>query len=135
MCLSTILKNPIKAKKEIEVYKVIDQDNTSPFFDGYGYHYGYNRPSGIKQVDRDPDCPGRYEVYGGFLHAFTDESRAVEFATELNHSPLGSNPLGRVRNFRVVKMYVPVGADYYVDHFSEEICAEKLLWREEKEEE
>ena len=135
MCLSTTLKNPLKAKEEIAVYKVIDQFNAAPYYEDYAYSLGFNKASGPKQVERDRDCGGyRCEVNGGFLHAYTDEESAKRFAYRLNGG-FPSSWTNYKREYRVVKMYVPVGTKYYTDSFNDEICAEKLLWREEKEEE
>jgi len=134
MCLSTTLKNPLKAKEEIAVYKVLDQYGVPPFYEDYTYNYGFNKAMGPKHVEKDPDVPSRRDVHGGFLHAYTSEVRAMHHATGLNNGcPYTYTSYDR--RFRVVKMYVPVGVKYYADSFWDEICAEKLLWKEEKEEE
>ena len=127
------------AEKEIPVYKVIDQDGYPPFFDGvylgtqarkkYKYHFGSNKPKDEKMVEISPR--GYRSIEGGFLHAYTDRETANNFS-EFETTYQNARYYGRHRNFQVVEMYIPVGAEYYSNPDIKEICSTELIWKEEE---
>ena len=134
MCLISKDASPLTAYEKIPVYKVIDERGYPPYYgkrffskDIYRYHYGINYAEGKKQITTmHTVAGGAYMIDGGFLHAFTDYHCATDLASERNcNSP--NNP----QYFRVVKMYVPIGAEYYVSEIDHEICSECLVWFED----
>ena len=153
MCLLTKNREAFIAEKEIEVFKVIDEDGFPPFYDSsddkitdYRYHPGSNKPEGEKEVRiynyedlhlllLPPVDDKIYTVGGGFLHAYTSYDRAKTCAKTqemfLAHKAHILNLRGGLRKFRVVTMYIPTGAEYYVDTSGKEICATELIWKEE----
>ena len=132
MCLITKQKEPLKAKKKILVYKVLDQHDFPPYYPDYPYKHGKNKAMGPKQVvkEKDGDENWVYWVYGGFLHAYTSEERAYANALAYNITDVVSLPhTDYDRLYQVNKMYVPVGAEYYIDEQCGEICADCLVWK------
>jgi len=133
MCLISKDANPLIANEKIPVYKVIDERGYPPYYgkrffsrDIYRYHYGINCAEGKKRIttmQMHTVDGGAYMIDGGFLHAFTDYYCATDLASERN-----CNSLNNPQYFRVVKMYVPIGAEYYVSEIDHEICSTALVW-------
>ena len=155
MCLISKDANPLIAEKEIEVFKVIDMEGFPPYYDTldenlkrYCYHPGSNKPEGEKEVEMynldysallvppPPETDKYFRVGGGFLHAYTDYKSAWRSAKiEENFCAFKGHIFdseGKFRKYRVVKMYVPVGAEYYVGSAEKDICATELIWKEEE---
>ena len=130
MCLISKDAKALVSYSRIPVYKVIDGDGYPPFFGKrfltkniYQYHYGTNYAGGRKQIISTEMAGGGYMIEDGFLHAFTNYCDATDLASERN--TLSENDPGY---FRVVKMYVPIGAEYYVSEIDHEICSTSLVW-------
>ena len=117
MCLITHQMEPLIAKKDIPVYKIIRIDNSAPFMSEYKYKHGSNKARGFKDVHRD-----NFDIYnivnGGFLHAYSTK-----------HGALGSWFRESMKpKVKIVKMYIPACAEYYLEKINDEICATELLW-------
>ena len=110
MCLITKQTEPFIADKEIAVYKILERNNTSPFL-YFRYKHGKNKAEKEKEIRYV--APYNF-IDGGFLHAYTTwKMAAIE------------NPL----NWKVRKMYIPVGAEYYISEDGTEICTPELVWK------
>lgn len=110
MCLITKQTEPFIADKEIAVYKVLERNNTSPFL-YFRYKHGKNKAEKEKEIRYV--APYNF-IEGGFLHAYTTRKMASS-----------ENPL----RWKVRKMYVPVGAEYYISEDGTEICATAMVWK------
>lgn len=135
MCLKTHMKEPLIAKEDIKVYKVLlkysdyhgTRENTAPFCSLYTYHKGLNVPiDKIFGVNLGPGTANSTGVYGdGWLHAFTSKSGAESYSKLYNQT-------------KVVEMYIPKGATYFIGDIydrslgryikTDEICASALIW-------
>ena len=127
MCLVTNSFEPFIAKEKIPVYKVIDIDGFPPYFginvlgeQTYRYKPGLNTANGPVKVEGSY-FGNRFCVSRGYLHAYIAYGRARAFIKE-NHAS------DHKRTFRVIKMYVPKGAKFYVDEECGEICSSELFW-------
>ena len=142
MCLIThLMKEPITAKEDIKVYKILlkyndyyrTSENTAPFCSHYTYHKGLNVPiHKVFGVEMGPGTANATGIYGdGWLHAFTSRSEAERIASQK-------------RCYKVVEMYIPKGAKYFIgDTYdsgcgwyieTDEICASALYWKEDSKE-
>ena len=140
MCLIThLMKKPLIAKEDIKVYKVLSKyndyyrtmENAGPFCSTYIYHKGLNVPIhrvfGVEMGPGTANPTGIYE--DGWLHAYTSKSEAERLASKVCYR-------------KVVEMYIPKGASYFIgDEYDEqwrgyvetdEICASALYWPEEQ---
>lgn len=125
MCLITDQKAPFIAKDDIPVYKFLVRRhngslrrNFSPFY-CYKFKYGSNTPNGWKDVSSDI-FDIHNTVNGGFLHAYVGRSIAKS-------SWLAGCYMWFER--KIVKMYIPKGAEYYLSLDATEICATELVWK------
>ena len=119
MCLLTFQKKEFVADKEMPVYKILGKDNFSPFA-SFLYKRGTNKPEGIRVIEHIGPNKNCKTIYGGFLHAFTNRLFA--------ETHIGTFPGKKTRD-KIVKMYVPVGAEYYISEDGTEICATAMVWK------
>ena len=129
MCLKTFDKKPRTTKARRPVWKIIDEYGYPPYRVDMKYKKGLNIATGNKDVVETITYGVHvYNVYGGFLHAFNRKFLADEcrkyYLSMANNSP---EQCAELRKFRVVKMYIPVGAEYY-NSVAGEICATQLEW-------
>lgn len=133
MCLSTLQNKPRIAKSRIAVWKVIDEYGYPPYMVEMKYEKGLNVAKGNKDVTEKLYSGVPFSFYlicGGFLHAYTKKCIATDalqcyfFPPMTNSSPV---QCGQLRKFKVVKMYIPVGTEYYKG-FHGEICASQFEW-------
>ena len=124
MCLITDQKEPFIAKEDIPVYKFLVRRengslrrNFSPFYH-YKFKHGSNTPNGRKDISLD-FLEFHNIVNGGFLHAYVGRSIAKSswFADTFMWF-----------DRKIVKMYIPKGAEYYLSLDATEICSTELLW-------
>lgn len=140
MCLYTKNQKPEIAQKDIKVYKVmrvvkssegevpgIDEAVTygvPPYFSGYIYVKGLNKPRTESKPAKETTCSPYYCVEEGYLHAFKDMFRAAKRVTCLKYE----NP--HIPYYGIVEMYIPAGTAYYVGD-DDDIAASALYWPEE----
>ena len=130
MCLSTLQNKPRIAKSRIAVWKVIDEYGYPPYMVEMKYEKGLNVANGNKDItEKNYSQFPFYQIHGGFLHAYTKKCIATD-ALQCYIPPMAnSSPIqcGMLRKFKAVKMYIPVGAEYYKG-FHGEICATQFEW-------
>ena len=123
MCLTSYSLEPTKAKKDIEVYKVLCEDNMAPFQHYYTYVKGLNEPTEIKKY-KGSTYYGATDIHGGYLHAYLEEICAVILYNDLKkHERI----MGGKKRFKIVKMIIPKGAEIWVGKY-DDICSNKLYW-------
>jgi hypothetical protein len=127
----------------VPVYKFLTRDNLAPFELGYRYSYGMNTPYGYP----DYQCTGRSDelsdrepiridlsgvnppddsIYGGYLHAYmTPHPTFNPFWYD------GWDAAEDAARFKMVKMYIPVGAGYWIG-VDGDVAATALYWESEE---
>lgn len=140
MCLKSQTFVPKIADKDIEVYKVLRfydyQKYIAPvvFINKdimYEYKKGKNFPveknvmptnsSGYLYSEAEKFASYPYELYIGWLHAYTDGCRAAVV--------MGRFSENYGRDFVVVKMKIPEGSKYFVGRDGD-ICSNCLVWED-----
>ena len=133
MCLYTRNKIAKTVQEDIKVYKVMRVAKTSdesdtygipPYFSGYIYVKGLNKPRTESKPARETSAKKWYCVEEGYLHAFVDWYRAAKRVTALKYE----NPYSSY--YDIVEMYIPAGSMYYVGEDGD-IAASALYWPEE----
>ena len=126
MCLYTDKTIPSYAEEDIKVYKVLSRANHGPVVRRYTYRHGSNVPlvedvlTRLSSDTRYPPQPNRFRYVGeGYLHAWRHLSDALDMSGEYQDYD---------SEFRVVEMYVPKGASYYLGSDGD-IAADELEWR------
>ena len=126
---------PIKARRDITCFKVVlalkSQDDfyLTPF-----QHMPMRigeiccavgpllpKPTSFTSLERQAGLSKLYYVASGYIHAFTDEMKAMEYCKVVS---------GRCANFDfcVIKCIIPKDALYFVSTLNEyEICARNIL--------
>ena len=113
------MREPMVADREIEVFKVIRKDNRAPLVTSYHYRRGINKALGDATFI---DGVGENVlVGGGYLHSYTVREDAYKLKEQLQDRM--SVPC------KVFKMYIPVGAKYYVSCDDNEMCSDTLVWK------
>lgn len=120
MCLIKIEETARVATTPVKVYKVLSENNRSPF-QNQEYHVGKNIPDAGINIFSSRGLT----IDGGYLHAYLSESQAVLNMGRLNNSIFR---LGRVK---VVEMYIPAGTEYWLGE-GFEAAAKCLYWPEDK---
>ena len=132
MCLYTKSKKPETAPKDIKVYKVMHVAKTKelngetvtygvpPYFSGYIYVKGLNKPRTESKPAKETTDSRYYFVEEGYLHAFKDWFHAAKRVACLKYE----NPFD---DFYIVEMYIPAGTTYYVGDDGD-IAASALYW-------
>ena len=129
MCLVSTGVSKISAGP-ITVYKVLTLSNRPPYYydlcyDGtykegtYRYRHGSNLPRGYRTVSYSYNTTEVARVYGGFLHAYLKKEDAETLKETLIND--------RHRKFKIVKMTIPKGTEYWVG-LDNDICARELYW-------
>ena len=105
---------PLIAEKDIKVYKVIDVNDRSPYFNfkyHKKYHYSCNFSKNIVNYGR------WYIKINKGLHSFIKHSEAkIRKAGFLNED-----------YFKIVTMYIPKGSEYYLGD-NGDIVSNNLVW-------
>lgn len=131
MCLFTLQSKPRIAKSRIAVWKVIDEYGYPPYMVDMKYEKGLNVAKGDKDItEKLYSNLYFYLICGGFLHAYTKKCIAMDALQTYFLPPMAnSSPVqcGELRKCKVVKMYIPVGTEYYKG-FHGEICASQFEW-------
>ena len=133
MCLTKTHNEPRIAENDIEVWKVLTPKGLSPY-QGYPYHPGMNKPAGVKII---PVPAEQQYINGGYLHAFTSQERAGEYAILRGRQKIVNFHGGGVvawadsEEYVVQRMLIPKGSVYY-EGADDDICAECLYWPEEE---
>jgi len=127
MCLTTLAyptnkealhakNNPLIANKDIKVYKVLTKRNQSPFmyfeFEKGQHYYQTGRAFNIRMKKRWSNYI-ELEISRG-LHACLTKRRALSM-TQFN-------------NRKIVIMYIPKGAKYFISEYGNEIVSDQLIW-------
>jgi len=130
MCLTTKVKEPLIADKDIPVFKVLGKGRSAYFMD-YKYKHGKNIPFGNPDVwpfSPSINYSGKmvYGVDSGYLHAF----KVTDILTKkgLKEAFFGKK-YGNRKEGKIMRMYIPKGTKYYVDYLNEDVvCARCLVW-------
>ena len=134
MCLTSIHYTPLYNTNDITVYKVLRLDNCAPYRTDYQYHEGFNYPANTSEKIRrtgryeySGDVKQYYEIFGGYLHAYSTKEKALALCKERNgHMKNLSYPF----RYKVVKMVIPHDTEYWIGE-EDDICATKLYWKKE----
>ena len=124
MCLYSNTNVPSIAKRDILVYKVLLQKDGkyyAPYQETYEYKKGINIPSENKQriLCRDKD----FQISFGILHSCKTRGQAKYILSILKlMSPYP------IKQFIVVKMYIPKGTKFFISSDKREYASNKLLW-------
>ena len=134
MCLYTSLEKPLKAEKDIVVYKVLYLENNEYYAPvvndtkkiDYVYTKGLNYPY-------QPDNPGveeslrygRFKVTCGWLHSYSETKKAMYIMKEFNQE--GKVYYGE-GEYVIVKMIIPKDCEYYISVDKEQYCSQCLSW-------
>ena len=113
------------ATEPIKVYKLLEIDNTPPFYPADAYHVGVNKPK-TQTYTPTTATEDKYWVGAGYLHAYTDKERAISAAKGIWFRETDKS---RTIQFKIVEMYIPEGTAYYWDQNVRETAAEVLEWR------
>ena len=131
MCLYSKQLKPMVATGDIRVWKVLAEDDLTPYT-GQHYCHGRNVPQSLVcDIDRTvlPFCFGKQEVtvvYGGYLHAFRNAYVASAAAAAI------SGCRGDGKAYKVIAMRIPAGAQYWVG-LIDDLAATELVWDEQAE--
>lgn len=126
MCLYTIASIPHIARKEIIVYKQVDDNLKSPCY-GFQYEIGkeYDLRKSLKFERTSYEF--LYEINEGF-HAFTSRVSA------LNHSDtFGYKRWNRYSNHAsgdgtvVLECCIPIGAEFVINKLDDKIVSNKII--------
>lgn len=112
MCLYTKWKKPKKAKKDIIVYKILDENCISPYR-GFAYNLGVKYDTNMKSY-KEMFISGLY-IYVGF-HAFTSKRALLK-------SYLKKEFISAV----AFKCIIPKGSSYYISSCKKEIVSESII--------
>lgn len=112
-------KNPLIAKEEIKVYKVLEQSETAPYtyyspYQKFTYKQGYQYTENELTYFYDPFSK-ILEIHQG-LHAYT----TLNSANYTKNSYLGNNRV-------IIEMYIPKGSKYFLGR-DNEIITNNLIW-------
>lgn len=132
MCLVKSEDKPRIAAEPILIYKVLKYHNDkyySPFED-YEYRQGLNTPDMTAKYYNGSD----EEITGGYLHAYVDGAIAIANRNSLHYAAYNQSLCDRYNQqaaiYKVVKMYIPEGTEYWLGT-NEDIAAKELYWPEE----
>lgn len=136
MCLYTLFEKPLKAEKDIVVYKVLYLENGQYYAPvvndtkkiNYVYTKGLNRP--YEPFDETSieksEFYGAFRVSWGWLHSYSDEKEAnvamEEFNKEAKVYVLGKG------EYVIVKMIIPKDCEYFISDDRKEYCSQCLSW-------
>lgn len=113
MCLYTKWKKPKEAKKDIIVYKILDETRVSPIR-GFVYNLGVKYDTNFEHVN-SLFTNGRF-INAGF-HAFTSKRALLK-------SSLMKNPLKLGVAFKCI---IPKGSSYYISSCKKEIVSDSII--------
>lgn len=115
MCLTSVIGEPLIAKEDIKVYKVLEYHADTGHYVTPYYGKVVKSPSDVMSTyDEEEDIKYSdvlegYEIGKGFIHSF------------LSHKDTGV-----YYNCVVVKGIIPKGTEYYVGCFVEDVCSKEL---------
>lgn len=124
MCLRKKHDEPMVAREDIEVWKVLDSGSIAPH-QAYRYRRGLNVPDVPSRGVGDTGA----EIGPGWLHAFRYRDWAIGEAELLSLTSWYDND-GKDRVFTAVRMLIPRGSKYYIGRDGD-ICSSALYWPEE----
>jgi len=105
---------PLIAKKEIKVYKILDTENTSPYFT-FTYDKGYQYSSNFSKYIEE-NYGWKIKINKG-LHSFIDYKNAKERKYCFLYP----------ESFKIITMYIPKGSKYYLGDDGD-IVSDNLIW-------
>lgn len=135
MCLYTSLEKPLKAEKDIVVYKVLYFENGQYYAPvvndtkniNYVYTKGLNYPSepfDKTNIEKCEFCDG-FKVSCGWLHSYSYIKEAEYVKEEFNQEAKVYYGRGK---YVIVKMTIPKGCKYFISDDGEEYCSQCLSW-------
>lgn len=135
MCLYTSLEKPLKAKKDIVVYKVLYLENGNYYAPvvndtkniDYVYTKGLNHPSeplDETSIEKSKLHDG-FKVSWGWLHSYSIIKKAECTMEQFNNE--GKVYYGN-GEYVIVKMTIPKGCKYFISDDKEEYCSQCLSW-------
>lgn len=102
---------------DIKCYKVLTQNNRSPYFRWLYKENGVAR-SGLAKIYHHLDTLGQVDVG---LHTYSSKVKALRHADQLSRG----NWLGE--SLKVVEMFIPAGAKYYYNPCLKEYVSDHLF--------
>jgi hypothetical protein len=134
MCLLTKQLKPLVATSDIRVWKVLSEDDVTPYMKQQ-FHHGRNVPVSENHELSRVVLPSGTEfavVNGGYLHAFKSNYAALYEAAVMTekHNDGKVWPFRKV--YKVIEMRVPAGAQYWLG-ITNDIAATELIWDEQPE--
>lgn len=128
MCLYS-RKTPIEAEEDIHVWKVVSVDGCPPYYSDFKYEKGKVHVPTEAPVVREAiyDGSGVYKYEWGWLHSYSDKTRAIEMAETLAMQKAVS--YGESGCMHVIELVIPKGAKYVAE--GDEIASDALEWEED----
>ncbi len=112
---------PLIAKKEFEVYKILEIYENKYLSIHYGFEYKqgtqYSESKFIKTIKPYPYANKYYIEISKGLHSYTEE--------KINQ--LKKTALYNYANLEIVKMWIPKGAKYFIGE-NGDIVSNELIW-------
>lgn len=124
MCLLSKTDIPLIAKKDIICYKVLTEDNYSPYY--YRNYTAAIKNSDVIQ-DKTPECiknfSNLFKISRGFIHTYSELAN-LKYELYSTQSAL-------LLLCKVYKCIIPKGSKYFVNTTGREYCSKQLKFIEE----